>query len=143
MTRKLPNDPVLAVRGGRCDPNSSSLLDRVITVNRQPIRPRLTLRANHRFSGDTRFSLLANATYQLKDDITLFGGEIDNLNGEVGDPKLIADVNLSLDKGPMSFFWGIDYVGKSSNAKQFIEDNGALCNVTTNGVATYGDYCYK
>lgn len=123
--------------------------DSFINVNRQRNRGvDFTLRANHRFGGDTRLSVLANATYQIQDDITLFGGELDDLNGEIGDPKFTADLNLNLDKGPWSFFWGTDFVGKTSNEKEFIEDNGGICFDETDDpddpfVAVYGgQYCY-
>jgi len=88
-------------------------------------------------------SFLANATYQLKDDITLFGGTIDNLNGEIGDPKLAGDLNTTLVRGPTTLFWGVDFIGKSSNKKQFIQDNGALCNFNQDTIDIFGDYCYK
>ena len=143
----FPSNPLCTLfrRGQIGDPeNLISVQNSFINVNRQRNKGLdFTLRADHRFGGDTRLSILGNATYQLKDDITLFGGELDNLNGEVGDPKFTADLNVSFDKGPWSFFWGVDYVGRTSNEKEFIEDNGALCSLTAQSVALYGgDYCY-
>ena len=142
----FPNNPLcqLFERGQIGDPELiRHVFDSFININRQRNRGiDFTLRANHRFGANTRLSVLANATYQLQDDITLFGGEIDDLNGEIGDPKLVADLNLNLDRGPTSFFWGIDFVGRASNEKQFIEDNGALCfgdPETSNLPLIYGD----
>ena len=148
----FPTNPLCTLfRRGQIG-NSSLLIDvqdSFINVNRQRNRGvDFTLRANHRFGGDTRFSFLGNATYQIQDDITLFGGELDDLNGEIGDPKFTADVNLNLDKGPWSFFWGINYVGKTSNEKEFTADNGGICfdqNDDPNDpfVAVFGgQYCY-
>ena len=143
----FPNDPLcqLFERGQIGDPELIRFVqDSFINVNRQRNRGiDFTLRARHRLGGGMVFSLLGNATYQLQDDITLFGGELDDLNGEIGDPKFIADVNLNLDRGPLSVFWGIDFVGKASNRKQFIEDNGDTCNLSVNAQLLYGgEYCY-
>ncbi|WP_309662303.1 TonB-dependent receptor, partial [Sphingomonas sp.] len=143
----FPTDPLCAlfVRGQEGDPrNVKNVFDQFININRQHNRGLdFTLRVKQGLGGFGSFSLLGNATYQLKDDITLFGGTIDNLNGEIGDPKLVADVNLTLDHKDTSFFWGIDYIGKSSNAKQIIQDNGGLCNTSAGTAAVFGDYCYK
>jgi iron complex outermembrane receptor protein len=142
----FPGNPLCTLfrRNQIGDPeNLVSVQNSFINVNRQRNKGLdFTLRADHRFGGDTRLSILGNATYQLKDDITLFGGELDDLNGEIGDPKFTADLNVTLDKGPWSFFWGTDYVGKTSNEKEFIADNGGLCNTNANNVLLYGNYCY-
>jgi iron complex outermembrane receptor protein len=148
----FPNNPLCSLfrRGQIGDPELIiDVQDSFINVNRQRNHGLdFTFRANHRFGRDTRLTILANTTYQLKDDITLFGGDIDDLNGEVGDPKFIGDLNFNLDAGPWSFFWGIDYVGKTSNNKQFIEDNGRICFDPANpdhgasGVYNNLPYCY-
>lgn len=149
----FPNNPLcsLFMRGQIGDPELIRFVQNsFINVNRQRNRGLdFTLRANHRFGGNTRFQLVANATRQLQDDITLFGGDLDELNGEIGDPKWVADVNLNLDRGPWSFFWGIDYIGRADNAGQFTEDNGATCNIagpdsiSDTGLLLYGgNYCY-
>ena len=143
----FPNDPLckLFERGQLGDPtNIKNVFDKFINVNRQHNRGLdFTLRGRQRLGSFGSFSLLGNATYQLKDDITLFGGNLDNLNGEVGDPKLTGDVKMTLDHKATSFFWGIEYIGKASNAKQFIRDNGGLCNTNPDTMLIYGDYCYK
>ncbi|WP_197018430.1 TonB-dependent receptor domain-containing protein [Sphingomonas sp. URHD0057] len=143
----FPNDPLCSLfeRGQVGDPtNVKNVFDKFINVNRQHNRGLdFTLRATHRLGGFGRLSFLGNATYQLKDDVTLFGGTIDNLNGEIGDPKLVADGKFTLDHKNTSFFWGIEYVGKASNAKQFIRDNGGLCNTNPDTHLIFGDYCYK
>ena len=143
----FPNDPLCTLfeRGQDGDPqNVRNVFDKFININRQHNRGLdFTLRARHRLGGFGSLSFLANATYQLKDDITLFGGTIDDLNGEIGDPKLVADLNTTLNHKKTSVFWGVDFVGKSSNEKQFIQDNGALCNFNSDTQAIFGDYCYK
>jgi iron complex outermembrane receptor protein len=142
----FPNDPLCSLfeRGQSGDPtNVKNVFDKFININRQHNRGLdFTLRGRHRFGNLGTLGVLANATYQLKDDITLFGGTIDNLNGEIGDPKLTGDLNLTFDHGPTSFFYGIDFVGKSSNAEQFIRDNGGLCNTNPDTQRIFGDYCY-
>lgn len=142
----FPNDPIcdLFERGQDGNPqNVKNVFDRFININRQHNRGLdFTLRGRQNLGDFGTFSLLANATYQLKDDITLFGGTIDELNGEIGDPKLTGDLNLTLDHKDTTFFWGIDYVGKSSNVKQFLQDNGDLCNLSPGSQAIFGDHCF-
>ncbi|MEO5612271.1 MAG: TonB-dependent receptor [Sphingomicrobium sp.] len=143
----FPTEPLCALfeRGQDGDPqNVRNIFDKFINVNRQENKGfDFTLRAKQGLGHLGSFTFLGQATYQKKDNITLFNGTVDNLNGEVGDPKLTADLNLSWDlPSDTSLFWGIDYVGKTSNKKQFIRDNGGLCNINAETASIYGDYCY-
>ena len=83
--------------------------------------------------------LLVNATYQLKDDFALFATTKQSNNGDIGDPKFVADANLTwAAPDGWSFFWGTEIVGKSSNERKFKEAHGgSLCPTST----VYGTYC--
>jgi iron complex outermembrane receptor protein len=85
-------------------------------------------------------TLLGNATYQLKDTVTLLStSPIVNNNGNIGDPKFVADLNATWKPGGgWTFFWGTEMYGKSSNNRIFKERHGgSLCQTSV----IWGDYC--
>jgi len=75
------------------------------------------------YSKELSFGTLSVNTqhsFQIEDKISLFpnSAPIDT-NGEAGDPKWVGELNFTLDKGPWSFFWGMDFVGETSNVKSY------------------------
>lgn len=58
-------------------------------------------------------------TFQTEDVRALFAETSEDLNGEVGDPEWVGRLNLTLDRGPWSFFWGTQFIGSSSNHASF------------------------
>jgi len=87
-------------------------------------------------------SILGNATYQLKDRQILLPNSpaVDN-NGDIGDPKFVADINATWKPhGGWTFFWGTEIYGKASNEGKFKDRHGgSLCQVS----AIWGNYCVK
>ena len=87
-------------------------------------------------------SILGNATYQLKDRQILLPNSpaVDN-NGDIGDPKFVADINATWKPhGGWTFFWGTEIYGKASNEGKFKDRHGgSLCQVS----AIWGDFCVK
>ncbi len=142
----FPNDPLcdLFVRGQDGNPNNiRSVFDKFINVNQQRNRGvDVTARINQNLGALGSLSFVGNMTWQIQDDISLFDGTIANLNGEVGDPRWTGDFNLVWEIGDTSLFYGLDVVGAASNEEDFIELNGTLCDITPNGVGTFGNYCY-
>jgi iron complex outermembrane receptor protein len=59
------------------------------------------------------------ATRQIEDTRALFEETAEELNGLVGDPEWVGDTDVTLESGPWTFFWGMDYVGTSSNEDRF------------------------
>ncbi len=85
-------------------------------------------------------SILGSATYQLKDITTLLpGSPPTSTNGDIGDPKLVGDLNATWKpNGGWTLFYGIEYYGKSSNDRKFKERHGgSLCQTSI----IWGDYC--
>jgi iron complex outermembrane receptor protein len=86
------------------------------------------------------FNLTANATYQLKDSIILLPGSpaVSN-NGDIGDPKFVAQLNASWKPhGGWVVFWGTEIYGSASNEAKFKERHGgSLCQSSF----IWGDYC--
>jgi iron complex outermembrane receptor protein len=90
-------------------------------------------------------TLLGNATYQLKDKQILLPNSpaVDN-NGDIGDPKFVADVNATWrPHGGWTFFWGTEIYGKASNEGKYKDRHGgSLCH-EDNPSPIWGDYCVK
>ena len=60
-----------------------------------------------------------HATRQLEDTKGISVDSIEELNGRVGDPKLVGDWNVTLERNAWSFFYGGDYIGTSSDEDHF------------------------
>ena len=85
-------------------------------------------------------TILGNATVQLKDQTVLLPtSPIQDFNGEIGDPKFVADINATYRPGGgWSLFWGTEIYGKASNEARFKRNHGDdLCQQSV----IYGEYC--
>ncbi len=80
------------------------------------------------YSRDFSFGTLTmntSHTIQMQDEIQLlptstpFDG-----NGEFGDPRWVGEVSATLDRGPWSLFWGVDFIGKTSNIDSYGGNTG-------------------
>ncbi|MSQ91923.1 MAG: TonB-dependent receptor [Gammaproteobacteria bacterium] len=58
-------------------------------------------------------------TFQETDVLAFFVQTAQDLNGLVGDPDWVGRLNLTFDRGPWSFFWGMNFIGSSSNEAEF------------------------
>ncbi len=58
-------------------------------------------------------------TFQEEDTKAVFAQTEEDLNGLVGDPKWIGRLNLTFDRGPWSYYWGMNFIGSSSNEGEF------------------------
>lgn len=75
-----------------------------------------------RYNTETSWGALGielKATQQIEDKKGLSADTIEELNGLVGDPKLVGDWNITLDRDAWSFFYGGDFIGKTSNEERF------------------------
>jgi len=80
------------------------------------------------YSRDFSFGTLTmntSHTFQLTDEIQLLptSAPFDG-NGEFGDPKWVGEVSATLERGPWSLFWGVDFIGKTSNIDSFGGNTG-------------------
>ena len=94
----------------------------------------LTTRFIHQFTDskltiDSQFSWILDWTTQL-----LSKAEIEN-NGLVGSPDFNGDVDLRLEKGDWTYYWGMDVVAKSSDTGYYGKD--VYANYRGTGVAAY------
>ncbi|HUE78439.1 MAG TPA: TonB-dependent receptor [Sphingomicrobium sp.] len=107
-----------------------------------------TANVRHQLGRLGSLNILGSATRQLKDDILLLpGSPQESDNGEAGSPKWVGDLNLTWQSQSRKWtvFWGMDWIGKTSNVGDFLEDNGGdpcidSVNVVT-GEDLRGRYC--
>ena len=64
-------------------------------------------------------------TIQMQDEVQLLptSAPFDD-NGEFGDPRWVGEVSATLERGPWSLFWGVDFIGKTSNIDSFGGNTG-------------------
>ena len=74
---------------------------------------------SHQFAlGD--LSLHAQISHQLEDELILLASsEPLDLNGLIGDPKWVGNFDATFDMAPFSFFYGLRYVGETSNEDHY------------------------
>lgn len=85
----------------------------------------VTLRYNHETPwGD--LTVDAQATHQLESFTQLDAlGEIEDLNGEYGQPETTAYINMTLDTDTnWDFFWGIDYIDGTDQTERSSDEVG-------------------
>ena len=108
--------------------NIDEIQDPYINVSNQRNRGiDVTGRIIHDFGKLGELEFLAQMTWQLEDELDLFGnaGSIVELNGEVGDPKWVGDFNLSWKKGPWTVIYGLDVIGSADNLEDLRDEQGS------------------
>ena len=63
-----------------------------------------------------------DATRQVEDLVALFTETPEDRNGLVGDPKWVGASRITFSRNEWNFFYGMTYVGKSSNEEKFGRD---------------------
>ncbi len=69
-------------------------------------------------------SIETQHTFQEEDELAFFASTPEDLNGQLGDPEWVGRLNLTFDRGPWSYFWGVQFIGSSSNREHYREVNG-------------------
>lgn len=144
----FPGDPLCALfeRGQDGNPNNiKNVFSKFINVDEQDNRGfDFTARLRQGMGSLGRLSILAQGTLQTRDTVDRLGQK-ESYNGDVGDPKFTGDVSTTWDIAKTTFYWNVNYVGKSSSVKDFEELNGSTCfnTPTNNAVQIYGPYCVR
>lgn len=63
-------------------------------------------------------------TFQDEDVLAFFESTPEDLNGQLGDPGWVGHLNLTFDRGPWSYFWGVQFVGASSSRQHYADTTG-------------------
>ncbi|MES1201084.1 MAG: TonB-dependent receptor [Pseudomonadota bacterium] len=124
----FPNEPLcdLFHRGIGTDPYLiDTVTDRYINIASQVNRGiDLTAQYRHEFPfGD--FTAQSQLTWQLQDEFNLIEDIGQDNNGRVGDPQYTGNLDLQLERGDWTFFWGMDLIGPSSDKDFAITNNAA------------------
>ncbi len=90
----------------------------------------LTVRYGQQLPWDVKMVAELQSTWQLKDTEAKFADTVVDQNGFVGDPDWTGQLNLSFQKGPWTGFWGVDMIGKASDAE-------TEADVSTSGTTFY------
>lgn len=107
-----------------------------------------TLDVRHNLGRMGTLNVVLAATRQLKDDVLLLPGTpLESDNGETGSPKWAGEANFTwISPGKKwTVFYGVDFIGKTSEVPDFLEDNGGdpcidSVNIVT-GEELRGRYC--
>ncbi|MGL6290266.1 MAG: TonB-dependent receptor domain-containing protein [Silanimonas sp.] len=92
-----------------------------LNINRQKVRG---YDLNVRWDGDFSFGKIeveSQFTYTMEDVRLLFsnsqasGFNSDDRNGEISRPKLVGDIRTSLERGDLTYTWGVRYVDSTDN----------------------------
>ncbi len=106
-----------------------------------------TLRYRQDLGAWGSLSLLGQMTYQLKDRFEMFPGVSTTNNGRAGDPKWVADFNLSWNKAPFTFTYGLNIIAATNDIKNLRDVGGSNltagnCLATDSAFALRGGpYC--
>lgn len=133
-SQSFPNDPLCDLFVRDLDPNSPDYLG-IISVNDPYVN--IDQQRNKSIDVTTRFqqdlgqlgslSFVGQFTYQLKDRFTLFEGITQTFNGEAGDPKWIADMDLTWRINRYTFTYGLNIIDGTSDNRDQLDDFGTLC----------------
>ena len=99
--------------------------DSFINVNSQ-INRGIDINADyfHEFGfGD--LTVNSRVAIQLEDQVDLLGGNVEDTNGEAGNPELVGELNFNFVRGDWSAFWGMRYVGQTSNFDSYYDGNSS------------------
>lgn len=142
----FPDDPVCDQfeRGQAGDENNISIVrDSFININSQENRGiDVTARLDQELPENWgSLQLISQMTWQLEDTLALAEGQIEDLNGEDGEPKWTGDLNILWEKGPWMALWNIRGVGATSDEEDFAEtvSSGDVCGITD--ALHTGSYC--
>lgn len=88
----------------------------------------LTTRWFNDFSWGT-LSLDSQTTWTLESNQATFANFGTDFLGDVGAPELVGNVNLSVERGPWTAFWGFDWIGAQDNKEDRIRNGQSLFQV--------------
>jgi len=58
-------------------------------------------------------------TFQTEDKRGVFADTVEDFNGELGDPEWVGRLTATFEREAWQFFWGINFVGSTSNYESF------------------------
>jgi iron complex outermembrane receptor protein len=146
-SESFPTDPLCtlftrAPAGGANEYDILRIQDPYLNINEQQSKSiDFTTRFRQDLGNLGTLSFLGQATYQFKDKYTLFQGVTTTNNGRAGDPKWVADFNLSWNKAPLTVTYGLNVIAKTNNFHD-LEDVGGANLTSGNCLGTASAYAF-
>jgi len=143
----FPDDPLCSLftrapEGAANEFNIETVQDPYLNINEQESKSiDFTTRFRQDLGNLGSLSFLGQATYQFKDKFTLFQGVTTTNNGRAGDPKWVADFNLSWNKAPFTLTYGLNVIAKTNNFHD-LEDVGGANLTENNCLATASAFAF-
>lgn len=126
-SRSFPTDPLCSLfTRNPASKLITNVTDNYVNVAKQANRGiDLTVRYGQQLPWDTRLTVDLQSTWQLEDTVEKFAGTAEDRNGYVGQPDWTGQLNFTFSRGSWSGLWGIDMVGKASDAEFYPDSNAA------------------
>jgi iron complex outermembrane receptor protein len=123
--------------------NITTVHDPYLNINQQLSKSLdFTMRYRQDLGRWGSLSLLGQATYQLKDKFTLFQGVTTTSNGRAGDPKWVADFNVSWNLAPVTLTYGLQVIA-ATNDFHNLQDVGGSALDPNNCLATAAAFALR
>ena len=132
-SNNYPTDPICSLfdrnPGTGTNPyNITQVRNSYININQERNRGvDLTAQMSQDMGRFGRLSALAQMTWSIEDRTQLFVGGNQSFEGTVGEPKWVGDFKFTWDKGPWSFFWGVNVTGGTSDEQNLRDALGNVC----------------
>ncbi|WP_454759072.1 TonB-dependent receptor plug domain-containing protein [Caulobacter segnis] len=122
----FPTDPLCSLFKRGPSNLITTVTDNYLNIAKQVNRGLdLTVNYGQDLPWDIRLDTELQSTWQFKDTTALFADTVVDSNGFVGDPDWTGQLNFRFTKGDWAALWGIDMIGKASDAEDYADKNTA------------------
>jgi iron complex outermembrane receptor protein len=128
LSENFPNDPICSQfdRDPALDGSISQVRDSFLNIAEQNNRGfDFTARWFHDFDWGT-LTLDTQTTWTLESNQATFAEFGTDFLGDVGNPELVGNFNVSLNRGPWTAFWGFDWIGNQDNRPDRVRNGQSL-----------------
>ena len=128
LSDNFPNDPICDQfdRDPALDGSITQVRDSYLNIAEQNNRGLdFTARWYHDFSFGT-LTIDSQTTWTLENNQATFADFGDDFLGEIGYPELVGNFNVSLNRGPWTAFWGLDWIGNQDDRYERVTNGGSL-----------------
>ncbi|MBI1365900.1 MAG: TonB-dependent receptor plug domain-containing protein [Alphaproteobacteria bacterium] len=129
----FPTDPLCSLyqRDPGTNYNITTVVDNYINIaDQKNTGADLTAQLDQDLGKWGNLTLYTQMTWQFKDTRALFADNVQNLNGEDGEPYWDGNANLIWNYGPWKLFYGVQFIGRTSDRGDYWRANGNPDNVT-------------
>lgn len=128
LSENFPADPICSQfdRDPALDGSISQVRDSFLNIAEQNNRGLdFTARWFHDFDWGT-LSIDTQTTWTLESNQATFADFGTDFRGDVGNPELVGNFNVSVNRGPWTAFWGFDWIGNQDNRPDRVRNGQSL-----------------